>query len=143
MFINRIFYLILLLLILSGLFVYYTDNYPKHSPYNQFNNSKDIAYEGEVTKIYNDGFVLTNLNAKNNRSINVKSLKKVSLGDTIQVKGHIIDQNTIQSINIIIYSNWELDFVIYFSVIGLLILIIIFFWYWTLDVENFNFIRRR
>lgn len=139
---NRILKLIILILILGCLFIYYADNYPQHSPYNTINNPDKIAFGGEVTAVNSDGFVLTNSYTKNPQTLKVKSTTPVSLEDIVQVQGILIAPGTIQSTKVVLSSKWEDEFVIYRSIFGLVILLIIFFWYWKFDLKKYIFIRR-
>lgn len=143
---NRIIILLVLVLILSGLCVYYDHEYQDHLNhlYTSTHHLKDpVTVSGAVTSFYPGGFVITDIYTSGRPTYRIESPVNVSLGDKVQVMGIIHPPNILTNNKIMVSRDWADTFVIVRSVIGLLILLVVFFKYWRFNFKEMIFVWRK
>lgn len=138
---SRILILVILVLILAGLCVYYNDLYFEkvNVPSSIVNHSGDaVTVSGEVISIEPDGFVIKYIS-----NYRIESPLKVSMGDEVQVIGILDTGNTIINTRIFVLPKWDYIFVFVRSIFGLLLVMVLFFRYWTFNFKEKVFLRRK
>ena len=147
---NRLIAASFLILVLSALFIYYSENYETQAQYpstrtvlSDYPEGKMISVDGDVIAVYEDGFYLEDDYQGENVTYNVISSSKVDMGDKVSVLGTLGPSYTVKVSKILVHKKWKEDFILYRSGIGGLFLVIIFFFYWKFDFKDLEFIRRK
>lgn len=148
---NRIFYIIILFLILYLLGIYYTENVEKHHQYpsmeaimTNYTVGEKVYVSGPVLKINdNESFVISTYYDKRNINFTIESPSSVALKDDAYVYGILEPSYTVKSLKIGIANKWDYLAVIIRSLFGLIILVLFFNKYWKFDIRKFVFIRRK
>lgn len=147
---NRVGLLIILILILTGLCLYYNDHYVKHQNYpttsdilSNYQVGETILVGGTVTQITPGGFLLSETYHQNTIKYRVYSPDKVSLGDKVSLLGTLEPNYQVISQRMLVENSWSYRFVLIRSFIAFIVLFFIFNHYWKFDRENWIFIRRK
>lgn len=146
---NRIFLFLILILILSGLCIYYTDNYMKYQNYPSTANilahypeGKTVAITGTVTQAFPGGFLMLDSYHGKITEFRVYSPVKVSPEDEVSVLGTLKPNYQIISQKMLVESKWSFDLVLIRSFLAFIVLFLIFNHYWKFDGKKWEFIRR-
>ncbi|WP_414468867.1 hypothetical protein [Methanobacterium sp. ACI-7] len=135
---GSIFILLLLLLCYNYAFEgYYQDN----SVIDILNGYSDnqILIHGPITEINKDGFEVYNINNKN--SYTVKTNLKLNIGTGIYVLGTLTSNNEVNVIKIMTFKQENVINVMFRSLLGLIIFLIVFLKFWKFELKKMLFVR--
>jgi hypothetical protein len=141
--------LALALLFVSLILVLNTYHYLNHDQYEEYLDEEDVikGVEGTVS-IYgtvinksNDGFTLRIRYESESKILNVLSPEIVDSRDRVEVLG-VLEGDEIIPEKIIVYKQWSYYSLYIRSVIGLFLVVYLFFTYWTFDIGGMRFRRR-
>jgi hypothetical protein len=103
----------------------------------------EVEVNGDVKQILNDGFLIEENYKGNIVVFKIVSNQSVDLGDKVNVLGVLGPDNAIIKVNGIIISQlWKDYFILFRSFLAMIVLILLFFYFWTFDREKFVFRRR-
>lgn len=136
---GSIFILLLLLLCYNYAFEgYYNDN----SVIDLLNYSENqIMIYGHVTETYNDGFEVYNI--RNKEVYHVKTNLKLNVGTGIYILGTLDSNNKVTTIKIMTFKHEGVINVIFRSLIGFIIFLIVFLKFWKFKLKKMLFVRRK
>ena len=149
---SRIFIGLFLVAILLILCVYHYTNFEEHLEYpstkmiQQDPESYDgwlISKGGIVSKVGESSFVITSMDRDVRYNFVIDSKEEVYLGDSVEVLGTFRSPNKVTPDKMIVVRAQSGKMVYVRSLIGLLILVIVFFRSWKFDHKGFVFIPRR
>ena len=133
---------LLLLFLLSYNYVsngYYSNN----SVVDILHDSKDqIFISGSIIQIYDDGFDIYDGNDGVIYHVNTNSTANLNLYVFTFVLGTFNSQNELNAIKIMSLTS-STSLVIFRSLFGLIIFLLIFLTYWKFDFRNIVFVRRK
>jgi hypothetical protein len=134
-----IFLLLLFLLCYNYAFEgYYQDN----SVIDLFNGSESqIMIHGHITETYNDGFEVYNI--RNKEVYHVKTNLKLNVGTGIYILGTLDSNNEVTIIKIMTFKHEGVINVIFRSLLGFVIFLIVFLKFWKFELKKMLFIRRK
>jgi len=134
-------FFILLLVLLCYNYVS-NDNYRDHIVGDLLTDYSEnqIAVSGEVTRIYNDGFEIYVFS--NDKFYRIIADSKVSLGNDAYISGTLNSHNEIIANKIVITKGDEIIFVIFRSLFGAIMFLLIFGRYWKFNREKMLFLRK-
>ena len=145
---NRKFILIILLLALIVLGSYYVLNYQQHLEHpntsiilKNYPIGQTVAVTGVVKKVNNNNFILLDTYHGIEVNYTIYSTEKVSIGDQVEVLGILGDSYQINSYKILVITNFDYNFMLLRSGIGLLIFLFFFRRYWRFDFKKMEFRR--
>lgn len=147
---NRIFLLIFLILILTGLCIYHVENFRQHQDYpsiadvlSSYPEGQMVSLSGAVTEIFPGGFKMVESYQHTLVEFTVYSPEKVSLKDEVFVLGVLMPNNQIISQKMLITTEGNFSFVLVRSFLALLVLFLIFNHYWKFNRKEWIFVRRK
>lgn len=147
---NRVVLLIFLLLILTGLCLFYADYYVKYQNHpttsdilSNYQVGETVLVGGTVTQIMPGGFLLSETYHQNIIEYRVYSPDEVSLGDKVSLIGNLESNYIIISQKMLIENSWSYRFVLIRSFFAFIVLLFIFNHYWKFNKERWEFIRRK
>lgn len=140
---KKIFLLIFLISILSVLCINF---YKNHEMYTTFSTSglnesevqKAYTATGKVVDQKNYGFDIAD---ENNVLVHVISSNKPNTGDHVEILGIMEPSGYFKSIKVVKISKWGDESLILRSLLGLILITVIFFKYWRFNLKNFEFVR--
>ena len=141
-----------LVALLFSLCLYYYTNVEAHSEYPSLKmimldpESYDgtvVSEGGEVTKANTSSFVITSMDKDLRFNFVINSNEEVHVGDSVEVLGIFHSPNMILPDKMIITRAFSQKMVYVRSLLGLLILAIVFFRSWKFDLKRFVFMSRR
>jgi hypothetical protein len=145
---NRKFILIGLLLALILLSVYYASNYQQHleNPntsiiLKSYPLGETVAVTGVVEEVNNNSFIIQDNYQGIEVNYTIYSTEKVSKDDQVEVLGILGDSYQISASKILIISNFDYNFMLLRSGLGLLIFLFFFRRYWRFDFKKMEFRR--
>ena len=140
--------LIGLLLALILLSVYYASNYQQHleNPntsiiLKSYPLGETVAVTGVVEEVNNNSFLIRDNYHGIEVNYTIYSTENVSKDDQVEVLGILGDSYQISASKILIISNFDYDFMLLRSGLGLLIFLFFFRRYWRFDFKKMEFRR--
>ena len=147
---NRIILLIFLILILTGLCLYYVENFKQHEDYptgqdllSSYPEGQLVSVSGSVIQTFPGGFVMVESYHNVLFQFIVYSPEKVSPHDQVSVLGVLLPNYQIISQKMLIGVDGSFSFVLIRSFLAFLVLFLIFFHYWKFNWEKLIFERRK
>lgn len=147
---KRILSLLILILILSGLCLYYYDNFRDHEEYPSvgtillnYPEGKMVSVSGTVTGTFQEGFYLEDSYQDKQVKFTIISDTQVSPGDKLAVVGILDRDYRVTSSRILATPQWSYLLLLIRSFLAFFFLIYIFNRYWKFDLKNREFIRRK
>lgn len=117
---------------------YYQDN----SVIDLLNYSESqIMIYGHVTETYNDGFEVYNI--RNKEVYHVKTNLKLNMGTGIYILGTLDSNKEVTIIKIMTFKHEGVINVIFRSLLGFIIFLIVFLKFWKFELKKMLFIRRK
>lgn len=117
---------------------YYHDN----SVIDLLNYSENqILIYGHITEINKDGFEVYNI--KNKNTYQLKTNLKLNVGTGIYILGTLNSNNEVTIIKIMTFKHEGVIDVIFRSLLGFIIFLIVFLKYWKFELKKVLFIRRK
>lgn len=141
-------FIILILLLLSLCFYYdtrsdYRYDYPSTGAIiKNYPQGETVYVAGVVEEAYDGGFCLKDNFKGKMIFFYVNSSVKIAPGDRVVVLGVLEDDYNIMPNKIALTTVGDYWFVIIRSLLGLTILILVFFRYWYFDLQKVQFMRR-
>ncbi|MGZ7209073.1 MAG: hypothetical protein ACXVHV_04285 [Methanobacterium sp.] len=146
---NRIMISSVLIIVLFGLFIYYTDNfafnelYPSSSAIlKNYPIGKTVAIDGDFAGFYDGGFYIKDRSGLN-IIYKINSSYRPVNGDIFSILGTLSISYTINPQEMVIVKQWKENFLLLRSGIIAIILILLFWRYWKFDFKTMEFIKRR
>jgi hypothetical protein len=137
---GSIFILLLLVLCYNYAFEgYYQDN-SVIDLLNGYSQNQILIY-GPITEINKDGFEVYNIKNKNN--YHVKKDLKLNVGTGIYILGTLESNNEVTIIKIITFKQEDVINVIFRSLLGLAIFLLVFLKFWKFEFKKMLFVRRK
>ncbi len=149
---SRIIIGLVLLVILIILCEYHYTNFEEHLEYPstkmihqdpEYYDGQIISEGGTVSKVCDSFFVITSMDRDVRYDFVIATKDRVYLGDHVEVLGTFQAPNRITPDKMIVTPALSGKMVYVRSLIGLLILVIVFFRSWKFDLRRFVFISRR
>ena len=103
-------------------------------------SENQIAVSGEVTRIYNDGFEIYVFS--NDKFYRIIAGSEMSLGNNAYISGTLNSHNEIIANKIVITKEDEIIFVIFRSLFGAIIFLLIFGRYWKFNRKKMLFLGK-
>ncbi|MGZ7134887.1 MAG: hypothetical protein ACXVHY_03305 [Methanobacterium sp.] len=146
---NRIMISSVLIIVLFGLFIYYTDNFAFNEPYpsssailKNYPIGKTVAIDGDFAGFYDGGFYIKDRSGLN-IIYKINSSYRPVNGDIFSILGTLSTSYTINPQEMVIVKQWKENFLLLRSGIIAIILILLFWRYWKFDFKTMEFINRR
>lgn len=137
---GSIFILLLLLLCYNYAFKdYYQDN-SVIDILNGYSENQILIY-GHITEINKDGFEVYNI--KNKDTYHVKTNLKLNVGTGIYILGTLDSNNEVNIIKIMTFKHEGVINVIFRSLLGFIIFLIVFLKFWKFELKKMLFVRRK
>ncbi len=135
-----IFLLLLFLLCYNYAFEgYYQDN-SVIDLLNGYSENQLLIY-GHITEINKDGFEVYNI--KNKDTYHVKTNLKLNVGTGIYILGTLDSNNEVTIIKIMTFKHEGVINVIFRSLLGFIIFLIVFLKFWKFELKKMLFVRRK
>lgn len=135
-----IFLLLLFLLCYNYAFEgYYQDN-SVIDLLNGYSENQLLIY-GHITEINKDGFEVYNI--KNKDTYRVKTNLKLNVGTGIYILGTLDSNNEVTIIKIMTFKHEGVINVIFRSLLGFIIFLIVFLKFWKFELKKMLFVRRK
>ena len=145
---NRKYILIGLLLALILMSIYYASNYQQHleNPntsiiLKNYPLGETVAVAGVVTEVNNNSFIIQDNYHGIEVNYTIYSTEKVSIADQVEVLGILEDSYQITASKILVISNFDYNFMLLRSGLGLLIFLFFFRRYWRFEFKKMEFRR--
>ncbi len=143
-----IFFGLLVILILMS--VYFASNYQKHleNPntsiiLKNYPLGETVAVSGTVAEVHDGGFTLSDMYHGFEVNYTIISGEKISPGDQAEVLGILGPSNSVNATKILVITSFDYSFMLFRSAIVAILFVIFFLYYWSFDIGNFEFRRRR
>lgn len=147
---HRIITLIILFLILTGLCIYYYDNFRDYQEHPgiativvSYPEGELVAVSGVVTETFPGGFYLEEEYEGKKVTFKILSELEVAPGDKSQVLGILGPGYQITAQEMKLTEKWSYEFLLLRSFIAFLFLAFIFHYYWRFSFKDKEFVRRR
>jgi hypothetical protein len=147
---NRLIISITLLLILFGLFNYYSDNYEINNKYltsksilSNYPEGKAVYISGDFAGLNDEGFYIKDNFYGQKVIYKINSSLKPLDGDILSITGTLGPSFSINPHAIVINKQWKENFLLVRSAIIGIILLFVFSRYWKFDFKKMLFIRRK
>jgi len=144
---EKILIFITLISILLILCVNYYENYESHLEFSpsQLNitgeqESNEFTIFGEVIRHQEYGFDLLD---EDNNMIKVESTARPEIGSEVEVMGAFFITNYFKGVKVVKINKLGYETIFLRSIIGLVVIVIIFWRYWKFDFRHLEFIRRK
>lgn len=137
------------MILLLLLCLYYNTNYQLHQHpdsggiLENYPLGETVSVSGVVTQIYGDGFLLLDNYHVTLVNYHVLSTQKLEVGDEPEVLGTLMPNNTIKASKIVVIDDFDYNFMLLRSFIGLIIFLLLFRHYWRFDISRMEFRRVR
>ncbi len=147
---KRVIIILILILILSGLCIYYYDNINQKQAYpstgavvNYYPLGEMVSVSGTVSETFQGGYYVDDYYMNQVVTFKVYTDQKVEIGDKTQVLAVLGPDYQLKPTKIIIIEKWSYQFLLVRSFIAFLFLLFIFNRYWRFDFKKYEFNRRR
>ncbi|OPY25074.1 MAG: hypothetical protein A4E27_01061 [Methanobacterium sp. PtaU1.Bin242] len=147
---NRIFLLLVLVILLVSLCAYYYENYEQHQEYPSlgtilvnYDEGQLVSVSGTVTGTFDGGFYLEDSYQDRFIKFKIISPTSVSVGDKASVLGVLGPDYQVTSTKLLVTPRWSYQFLLLRSFLAFFFLVFIFSRYWKFDRKNWLFIRRK
>lgn len=147
---DRKFIFLGLLFLLILMSFYFSSNYQKHleNPntaiiLKNYPLGETVAVSGVVSEVHDGGFSVSDMYHGLEISYTIISDEKVSRGDQVEVLGTLEPSNHVLASKILVVSSFDYTFMLFRSAVVGIIFIVFFLYYWSFDVNTFEFRRRR
>jgi hypothetical protein len=147
---NRILTIPILILILIGLCIYYSDNIWEKQSYpstgvvvTYYPLGEMVSVSGTVSNTFPGGYYMDDYYKNQLVTFQVYTDQKVEIGDKTQVLAVLGPDYQLIPTKILITKEWSYNFLLVRSFIAFLFLLFIFNRYWRFDLKKYEFTRRR
>lgn len=141
---------VILIILLTGLCLYYQENYQKHTNYPDttmilahYPLGEYVSVSGDVTSVYTGGFNLKDTGFNQKVIYTVESSTSVSVGDNVGVMGVLEPSYHVKEYKIIVIPKWSYQFMLIRSFLAVLFLAWLFNRYWYFNPKKMEFRRRK
>lgn len=147
----RIFIISILLIGLIILCLYYSFEYEKNREYPSYETifssdyplNQTVYVEGSITEISRDGYYITDNYEGHDIIFKVSGQSPAGLDDQVSIIGVLGPSYQILSVKEIrIISDWKYRFLLLRSFLAIIFLLVIFLYYWKLNLKELTFERR-
>ena len=147
---NRIFLMIVLVILLVALCAYYFENFQQHQEYPSmasilinYPEGQLVSVSGTVTGTFEEGFYLEDSYQDKTVKFKIISPTSISVGDKASALGVLGPDYQVTSVKLLVTPRWSYQFLLLRSFLAFFFLVFIFNRYWKFDRKGWSFIRRK